>query len=143
MSCIEIFQQRQDFVEVAHEIMPAHDRNGKEDLEDTPAPRTWAIDFSKCRTGAFPRDASLCATGGNNVYVPTPLGPRTARLSYEAEEPAITLRLGNDAGMSVRRLDAFGRWHGRRLTFDMSGGWKRAQPAGNRPLDGGVRPSAR
>src|SRR3954454_5646604 len=25
------------------------------------------------------------------------------------------------------------------LTFDMSGGWKRAQPAGNRPLDGRVR----
>jgi hypothetical protein len=30
--------------------------------------------------------------------------------------------------------------HALRLTFDMSGGWKRAQPAGNRPLDGGVRP---
>jgi hypothetical protein len=29
-----------------------------------------------------------------------------------------------------------------RLTFDMSGGWKRAQPAGNRSLDGGVRPDA-
>jgi hypothetical protein len=26
----------------------------------------------------------------------------------------------------------------RGLTFDMSGGGKRAQPAGNRPLDGGV-----
>ena len=25
------------------------------------------------------------------------------------------------------------------LTFDMSGGWKRAQPAGRRPLDGVVR----
>src|SRR5450631_3569418 len=27
----------------------------------------------------------------------------------------------------------------RRLTFDMSGGRKQAQPAGGRPLDGGVR----
>ena len=25
------------------------------------------------------------------------------------------------------------------LTFDMSGGWRQAQPAGNRPLDGRVR----
>jgi len=29
------------------------------------------------------------------------------------------------------------------LTFDMSGGWRRAQPAGNRPLDGRVRPLGR
>lgn len=28
---------------------------------------------------------------------------------------------------------------GRELTFDMSGGFQRAQPAGNRPLDGRVR----
>ena len=30
----------------------------------------------------------------------------------------------------------------RRLTFDMSGGWRRAKPAGSRPLDGRVRPVA-
>ncbi len=30
-------------------------------------------------------------------------------------------------------------WNLSCLTFDMSGGWKRAQPAGNRPLDGRVR----
>jgi hypothetical protein len=30
-------------------------------------------------------------------------------------------------------------WHGWRLTFDMSGMWKRAKPAGTCPLDGRVR----
>lgn len=40
---------------------------------------------------------------------------------------------------SIKLPEDFGI-HGEGLTFDMSGGWKRAKPAGNRPLDGGVRP---
>jgi hypothetical protein len=46
-------------------------------------------------------------------------------------------RLSNGAGRELAYASA--RRRASRLTFDMSGGWKRAKHAGRRPLDGRVR----